>query len=34
VKVQNLSRIAMEYAIVIPEKYEEELYLEPNIGTI
>ena len=34
VKVQNLSRIALEYEIQIPKKYKDELYLEPAQGSI
>lgn len=34
VKVENLSRVALEYTIQVPEKYSQELYLEPQIGKI
>ncbi|KAL4426641.1 hypothetical protein ABPG74_018719 [Tetrahymena malaccensis] len=34
VKVENLSRVTLEYEIKVPEKYSEELYLEPVNGKI
>ncbi len=32
--MQNLSRIALHYSVQVPNKYHEELYLEPPIGHI
>ena len=34
IKVQNLSRISLNYQIQIPKKYREELYLDPEQGQI
>ncbi|EGR30025.1 hypothetical protein IMG5_144000 [Ichthyophthirius multifiliis] len=34
VKIDNLSRITLEYKIYVPPKYSQELYLEPSEGKI